>query len=924
MTGTSFPLRQTKLQRPRVLRSVVGRPRLWTMLDESLEKPLTLVCAGPGFGKTTLVSSWLDEMTAYSELDAAPSVAWLSLDEHDGDLIVFLHYVIAALRTVVPDACAETLRLLQALQPHQIDLLETTLINDLVKLPSRIILVLDDYSAVRSDAVDSILIDLARNWPQPLHLVLITRRNPPLPLPSLRAKDALTEIRSHDLRFSHQEIIAFLANVLPEPIDEAAVAQLEQQTEGWIAGLKLTTHSLRNAVHSGTTPAALAVNAANINEYLVADVFANQPVGLQRFLLETSIVDHFCPALCSAILSQVDPEWDPERCISWLVRTDMFIVLLNNQTEWYRYHHLFAEMLRQKLNAEQGADAVAALHRRAAVWLAQQGYIDDALHHAISADDFGFAAQLVAQALPEALNREDRPMLERWLSFFPEAIILQRPELLLLKAWALQFSWRLQVQVHVIRQVESLLYQKEHDHVDGAYLRALRAQIALLRGQELFHSNRPASAVALLSGALQDLPAAWTYLRGGTVLYLGVSLQAVGHLAAAERLLLERFEPQRDKADGFALRHYLSLCFVYSAEGKLEKVRQVAVDMLRLVEGTNLVTMQSWAHYFLGLVHYQWNELEVAENHFAAVLEWRHTAISVVVRESLVYLAIVRHLLGRYGEAESIADALGQLDLNQQGREDDTTHALRASLLLQQGNLVQAARWADAYTVSVPDRPLIWFSGPHMTVVRILLARGDEADLLRVSDILDALSAIAERTYNARAGLDLLAMRSVALYLQGRVNESDAILGIVVARAKPDGFVRIFADLGDPMLAMLQRLARQNVDIRRLLASLAEDIAGDGAPTLSDSSAHRPQVHSPPLNAGIQSPTDIPEPLTTREREVLALLGEPLSNKDIARRLHISYATVKRHTVTIYGKLGVNSRWEAVSKVQSTDNGKPQ
>ena len=290
MIDSSLPLLQTKLQRPRVMRGLVARPRLWEMLDRGLDKPLTLVCASPGFGKTTLVSSWLEEMATRG--GAPVPAAWLSLDEHDSDLIVFLRYCVAALRTTAADACPETVTLLQSPQQPGAAFLFATLINDLARLPTRTILVLDDYAAIRSDQINELLTALVRNWPQPLHLVLLTRHNPPLPLPALHARDTITELRSQHLRFSHEETIAYLGQVLATPIDAAAVTALEQHAEGWIAGLKLATLSLDTGTSIEALVTALTSNDANVTEYLADEVYARQPRAVQAFLLRTAALDH--------------------------------------------------------------------------------------------------------------------------------------------------------------------------------------------------------------------------------------------------------------------------------------------------------------------------------------------------------------------------------------------------------------------------------------------------------------------------------------------------------------------------------------------------------------------------------------------------------------------------------------------------------
>ena len=585
--------------------------------------------------------------------------------------------------------------------------------------------------------------------------------------------------------------------------------------------------SLRNNASSAAVQLEPVIGDATIDEYLADEVLAQQPPAVQSFLLRTSIVDHFCASLCQAILAAEEPGWDARTCIDWLVRSDLFVVSLANDQDWYRYHHLLLGMLRQRLAAQLTSDEVRELHRRAATWFADQGLTNEALHHAMLAGDHDLASQIMWSALPGVLNQEDRPTLERWLSLLPESVIQGRPEPLLLKAWSLQFRWQLGAQADVLRQIESLLDGRNAamaagdaaDAEQDSRLQMMRAQLAVLRGQEAFYVNRPEQAIAMLQEALQLLPQSSTYLRGGAILYLGVSMQANGQSAAAERKLLELHDRYDDKRDGFALRICLSLCFIYLAEGRLEQVRQVAHDLLSQAKPRGLATMQSWAHYFLGLVYYHWNDLEPAETHFSAVLDRRYAANMVVVRNGMHLLALVHQIRGHDQEADRVLDLMCELDLDLQGREDVATRAMRAWLLLMQGDLAAAARWADAFTAPVPDQPLLWPVNPYIIKARILLTRRSEADLAAACEMLSELHAIAIRTHNIRAEIEILAMHALATNLQGRYDQAQTLLRRAVNLAEPGGFVRVFVDLGPQLKAMLLRLAQHGVPVRAIIAA---------------------------------------------------------------------------------------------------------
>ena len=514
------PLLSTKLNRPPVPRDWVDRPRLIEQLNYSLQQgPLTLVCASAGFGKTTLVSSWIEGLTADDRGGVTPrlSSAWLSLDESDSDLMVFLRYFVAAIRTVFPESCTESLALLQASQPVAQMPLVAALGNELEQLPARMVLVLDDYYVMHDEAVHDFLSQLLRHWPQRLHLVLISRSNPPLPLAKLRARGHITEIRTRDLRFRPDESAEFLGKVLPAPLSQSALAMLQERLEGWIAGLRLVTLSRGAEANAESDLADLSGTHFEIADYLVDEVMACQPPAILRFLLVTSILDRFCAPLCESVLGSAadrdDSAYDVPASIQWLERNNLFVIPLDDNRQWYRYHHLFRELLQRRLLAEVGPAQVTELHRRAAAWFAGQGLIDEALRHALAINDPDLAAQLMVAGLCDVLNREDRATLDRWLRLLPGDFIQRYPWLLLIQAIALQWSWQLGAVWKVLDRIEALLDESAREGTpspgDPHDLPVLRGMIISLRAQEAFGNNQPDRAVAYCEEALALLPKQW-------------------------------------------------------------------------------------------------------------------------------------------------------------------------------------------------------------------------------------------------------------------------------------------------------------------------------------------------------------------------------------------------------------------------------
>jgi ATP/maltotriose-dependent transcriptional regulator MalT len=916
-------LLQTKLHQPRLPHNLVVRTRLLEVLNHAIDHQLTLVCAPAGFGKTTLISTWLERMAADQPTAAASfPTAWLSLDEDDSEINLFLRYFIAALRMIFNGACESTLALLQARQQPPNGILYATLSNELAKLPGEAILVLDDYHTVRGTEVHNLLIELARHWPRLLHLVLVSRIDPPIPLSGMRANGMLHEIRTHDLRFTPEETAAYLSQAQLVLQSQKDLHMLEERFEGWPAGLHLVALSLRSASNQESVLSALSSKNPNITGYLVDEVLTHQVPAIQTFLLKTSILDRFCASLCEAVVGDPDPAWNARACLDWIERSELFITPLDEHRVWYRYHHLFQELLQQRSSAEMRPDQVTDLHRLASVWFEEHGLLDEALHHALAAGDLDLAARQMNAGLLNVINREDRSTLEHWLGLLPEEMIQQRPELLMIRVWVLEFTWRLKQQAQVLLQIEELMDSETGAILPVDELQILRGQILVLRAQQAYFSNQTSRAIDLCRQALALLPPSWTFVRGGAMLYLGISMQASGQVLAVEQLLQDEYESYGDKSDAYALLLLRSLCFIYLNSGQLEQTKQIAQVLLQGVIRRNVAIQKNWGDWFLGLVCYQRNELEAAAQHFSQIVENRYTAQISTYRDAVAGLALIHQIKGESSEAFPVVELISQSDLEQEGREDKRTRSLRARLQLLQGDLESAGSWADTFTELPPDQPLLWLEEPQVTRARVLVARGAVTDQKLALQILDALDEIAERTHNTRYKIEILALRALALdavaqRAVGDTGQADAVLMQALDLAPPGGFIRVFVDLGKSMQTMLRRIAKQGhfaETIRRILATFPEEDVnriGSASPVQQ-------------MRQSARANSTLAEPLTRRELEVLTLLQEPLTIKEIAEKLYISHTTVKRHTTNIYGKLGVNRRKDATAralelKILSTD-----
>ena len=632
-----------------------------------------LVCAPAGFGKTTLVCSWLEQMGArQGRKTTSLPFAWLSLDENDSDLRLFLRYFIAAIRTIFSEACSETLALLQAGPQLPLSVLFSTLSNDIEELPGEAILVLDDYHTIRNAEVHHLLGDLVRHASERLHLVLISRIDPPLPLTGLRVNGKLGRCRAQDLRFTPEETAAYLSQSQLPLLSEDALPILEERLEGWPAGLHLAALSLRSAGSQESVLSALSSENTNITRYLIDEVVNQQPPAIHSFLLKTSILDRFCASLCDAILDEPDTGWNARTCLEWIERSELFVISLDSISDWYRYHHIFQNSLQKRLSAEMTADQLSHLHRLASAWFEEHGLIEEALHHALAAGDLDLAARQMSAGMRDTVNREDLPTLERWLHLMPEEMIQRRPELLMLRVWFLELIWRLDLQAVVLQQVEELLDSGGGSaSLSADELQILRAQILVPKAQLAFFTNQTSQAMELCRQVLAILPASWTFVRGAAMLYLGLSMQSSGQIQAAERLLLNEYASCSDKSDIYPLIVLQSLGYIYLWTSQLENAGQIGQLLIHGATRSGITIMKNWGDYYLGMVCYQRNELEAAARYFTQIFENRYVAHGSAYHDAVAGLALMHQIRGENSEARQMVELISQFDLEQSGSEDE-------------------------------------------------------------------------------------------------------------------------------------------------------------------------------------------------------------------------------------------------------------
>ena len=892
-------LRRTKLSRPRIGGDVVRRARVRECLERSLDHPLTLVCAPAGYGKTTLLSDWL--------AGSDHPYAWVSLDESDSDLAVFLSYFVAAVQTAYPEACAQTLDLLRAPELPPAVALVTALANDLDALPCEpgpadgrcFILVLDDYHLVRNKAVHALLAELWRHPPRAVHLILSTRQDPPLPLDILRARGELSEIRVQELRFTREEVAVFMQRVIELPLDEQAIALLAERTEGWAAGLRLAALTLTTHDDIRGHLAELPADNRYVMDYLMGEVLSHIPAATQEFLLKTSVLDRLSGPLCDAVTEAAEAQWNGRAYLEWLADAGLFTWSMDPQQQWYRCHHLFRRLLRIQLGQRHSPGEIATLHIRASAWLAGNGLVDEAIEHSLTAGDVAEAVRLVEAHRHAAMDLERWPDLQLWLSRLPRQVIDAHPELVLAEAWLLHHRGGSADVPKRLARAEALLLQTplgEHVRLDEEARLSLQGEIDALASASVFWMADAERSLALTRRALAVTPIEHSYVRAFARLFTAAALQMRGDMRGAIETLDEGLREDRFGSHTYASRLLTSFCFIYWSAADLPHLLQSADHLLALARERNLAESLDWAQYFRGCAHYQQNNLEAAARDFAAVVSEHTAGHGFTFLHSTFGLASTHQAQGLVEPEHAAAATVVKyaLEINSPSVLA-AARAFEAHLALLQGREGEAARWAAQADRHIRTAPMPLFYVPDFTLVEILLAQGTPASLAEAARLLTRLREVVQDTHNTRFQIEALALQ--ALLHDARRERSAAMEALeqAVALAEPGGVIRVLVDLGPRMAALLHQLAAQRAHpgfIARLLDAF-------------------PAARGP---APAPSQPSLIEPLSERELEVLALLAWRLSNKEIARELCISPMTVKHHTVNIYQKLLVQGRREAVSR----------
>ena len=635
---------QSKLHRPPIYENVILRQHLLDRLDQRRNRPLTLISAPAGYGKTTLASSWLETIDSPN--------AWLSLDETDNDLRLFLGYLLSAIQTIFPDFGRKTLAMVNASTLAPVTALVGSLINELDRIEESFILALDDTHLIKDESVLELLNQLLRHPPQSMHFVLIGRRDPALPISKLRANRLMTEIRTQDLRFSDMEIKEFLTLMLKTEVDSTTTAAVAEKTEGWVTGLVLAAFSMRNQGHLDPALLEPQVSAQSVMEYLFTEVFSRQPSEITRYLMTSAILDRFCGPLCEAVCAAgggrptiIISGWE---FITWLNKQNLFLIPLDNENRWFRFHHLFQTLLLNQLNRHLSEDEINALHMQASTWLAENGLIEEAIKHALAGGDAKAAAQLIVEHGFDLLNDVQWPRLDRWLRMLSGEIIDQEPELLILSSWLHQIYARFPEMKSYLDRAEALCSNRTNeDYVEG--------HISVLRSFQYYYVANGERSVISARRASKKLPLKHRWARIFAFIMQGVANQMLGDrdkaLATWEEAITES-----DRFGDTSHSHFQSNpCFVYWMEADLLSMLEITTRALKSAENSQAHHANSQCLYFMGIARYHRNDLQAAEEILTSEVNEAYSQYAWNYIHSALPLALVHQARGRTDAANQVA-----------------------------------------------------------------------------------------------------------------------------------------------------------------------------------------------------------------------------------------------------------------------------
>ena len=890
----------TKLQRPPVAPDIVPRDRLLDRLNAGLQRPLTLISAPAGYGKSTLSSRWAAGCDYPN--------AWVSLEESDSDLQMFLSYVLAAIQTLFPRTNFRTEAILETSQMPPAADLARHLLNDLHQISEPFNLVLDDYHRIqRGSPVNDLLDEFLAYPPRGMHLVLLTRQDPALQIASMRGRGLLNEIRASDLRFTPDESAAFLSRMLNVIVDQDMAAILEAKTEGWAVGLRLAGLYLQSQKELKRSLQQLSGNSRHIAEYLLAEVVSKQHPEMVSYLLETSILDRFCAPLCCHLHqtgnhgNDEKSEVDAEQFIQSLTDTNLFVINLDNKGYWFRYHHLFHDFLKGELHKQFSTDRIADLHRTAGTWFAENDLIEEAVRHFVFAGDTSAAVQLIIDRRYELLNASRVVRLGHWLRLLPEKEVEQNPLLICTQAnISIMLGNFADLKFFTEKAVEMMAALSPASDIYSL----LKGEVLVLQGLVIMLGGDAVRSLAHADESMGYVPEDALLIRS---LGIGVSSachQMMGNCDHARALLREAMS-NRMWPTNIQARLYYYLSIVSYLDGDLTGAMNASRECLRCLKDTPFAHTRAFANYFLGVGHYLRNERDAVEPFLMAVWADRHACNpSYVVQASLILACMYLSQGNEFAAVQMLNQILVYCREFDQEAISAIIQPLEAEIALRRGDLQRVQQACKQADFDVYILPWLYYL-PKLTPIKLMLAESTEQSLRKAHGRLSALDDQMRRINRKSVLIEILALRALVCYKQR--DEAAALQNLQNALdlAEPGNWIRTFVDLGMEMEDLLNCLIQQQTGqtyAQQVLKACQAENRKKVSMTLDETS--KAQIPESPSHTV----------LTQREMEILPLLADGLNNQEIAARLHIAPVTVKTHLQNIYKKLNSKNRIEALKK----------
>ncbi|MGD9329186.1 MAG: LuxR C-terminal-related transcriptional regulator [Cyclobacteriaceae bacterium] len=891
--SASNTILQTKLHRPPVTYDVLVRSRIVDLLEQNIDKPLSLIAAPAGYGKSMAASIWLEQtQTKYT---------WISIDEEQNDLRTFLLYLNAAIKKLYPSSMNEIEAILMAPELPPIKIISYAVINDLDRIKESFILVLDDYHLIHDTKVHQLINEIIQYPPECIHISLLTRIDPPLKLTPLLAKGRMIELRMTDLCFTEQEITDLYQQLLREELNHNIAKAFHDKTEGWIVGLRMALLNVEKSDDVERIIAHLNDIQYPIDQYLIEEVMLKQPENIRKLLLDTSLLDRFCADLIEIIeYDKDDNALTGEAFMKWLVSSNLFIISLDDEREWNRYHHLIQRLLRFQLKKHRSKNEISTLNHRFSRWFEEHGFIQESIKHMIAAKHLDEACSIIERHRMDRLDDDRWYEVQKWLEVVPVEKKLRSPGLLLSEGWSAYENFQLDKLSGLLDRVKVLFGEQEKD-------KALLGEYYLIYGLVTYWNGNGEAAIENLQKALELLPNKRKLAMGMLHLHIALARGTIGKAELAIKDLRRLLEKEPGSAI-YNTRLMSGLFYVYQFKGELSESRIEAQRVQYASKANNLMYTEAMGVCMEGCSCFNSFKLKDALRLFTIALDQRYILHRGVALDAIAGLAITHQLLHQSSEADRVLEILEDFEReNNFGGNLLITNSCRTRLAILRGDIIQLPDWEN---VEIPEPSyagfFIWLEIPMITQIKALIAQGTSESMKKAEDLIERVLKVSNKYHLIIQTIDILILKSCFLRKQGMKEDAKQVLIDVIELAEKGDCIRPFIEAGAEIFDLISDLRKTDghqLFIDRLLIKIEHYLKNNSQYVSKELNVITPSKEK--LN-----PIDS---ISVRERDVIKLLRKGFRNKEIAGQLFVSEGTVKKHIYNVFQKLGVNSRIELLN-----------